>query len=519
MQFTSLEFLCLFLPLTGLLYFILGRANPRWGIVWLTAASLFFYAWWRPGYLLLLGGSILVNYWTGRWLMKLEDEGRPGPARRVLAAGLVFNVLLLGYYKYFGFLTQNVDRIFGSHFPVPEIMLPLGISFFTFTQIAFLVDAYQGKVREVSGVNYTLFVSYFPHLMAGPILHHQEMMPQFARPEAARLRWSNIGVGLSLFTMGLAKKVLVADNVAPYADRVFTAVAQGGKVGIVEAWGGALAFTLQLYFDFSGYSDMAIGLSRLFGIRLPLNFNSPYKARDIIDFWRRWHMTLSRFLRDYVYIPLGGNRHGTARRHVNLLATMLLGGIWHGAGWTFLVWGGLHGLYLVANHAWNHATGQEHPRPRPPAPWRRLVAGALTFVCVTVGWVVFKSPDMASLGRYLSCMADPARLGLPWGWRDHLGALQHVLPFHHHVGKIWHGLPEPALVIPALLAVVWFFPNSQQIFGRYRPALGFPRAEAAAWPRWKPVWYWALVLGALALACLLILITSQDSLPFLYFRF
>jgi D-alanyl-lipoteichoic acid acyltransferase DltB (MBOAT superfamily) len=265
----------------------------------------------------------------------------------LLASAIAVNLILLGYFKYANFFADNLNHFAGTALPIGQVILPLGISFFTFTQIAFLVDTYQGKVKEFNFVHYTLFVTYFPHLIAGPVLHHKEMMPQFAKRNVCHLNWDNVAVGLSIFVLGLAKKVLIADSLAEFATPIFSAVAAGGQPMLFEAWIGALAYTLQLYFDFSAYSDMAIGISLMFNVRLPMNFNSPYKATSIIDFWRRWHMTLSRFLRDYLYIPLGGSRNGKAQRYLNLMITMLLGGLWHGAGWTFVIWGGLHGFYWL----------------------------------------------------------------------------------------------------------------------------------------------------------------------------
>ncbi|HTP95841.1 MAG TPA: MBOAT family O-acyltransferase, partial [Burkholderiales bacterium] len=315
MLFNSYSFIFLFLPVTFCVFFWLGARRPLLAAGWLAVASLFFYGWWNPVYVALLAASIAFNYCVGLVLAS-DPSPRWAPARRtVLAFGVGGDLLLLAYYKYADFLLGSVNALAGSHLSLGQIILPLGISFFTFTQIAFLVDTYQGKVKEYNFVHYALFVTYFPHLIAGPVLHHKEMMPQFALPSVYRRNYSDIAIGLTFFAIGLFKKAVLADGAAPYANAVFSIAGSGQTVTLFEAWGGALAYTFQLYFDFSGYSDMAIGLSRLFGIRLPLNFDSPYKARNIIDFWRRWHMTLSRFLRDYLYFPLGGNRHGPARRY------------------------------------------------------------------------------------------------------------------------------------------------------------------------------------------------------------
>jgi alginate O-acetyltransferase complex protein AlgI len=269
-----------------------------------------FYGYWNPAYVGLLLASIFFNYGIGYALAREHDTDRNRRKNFILTAGIVADLLLLGYYKYANFFLDTTNRILDTGWTLQDILLPLGISFFTFTQIAFLVDAWSGKAREYNFIHYLLFVTYFPHLIAGPVLHHKEMMPQFARPETYRFSWDNMTIGLTIFTIGLFKKSVLADGVSPYANVAFHAADMGEKLDFLASWGGALAYTAQLYFDFSGYSDMAIGLSRMFGIVLPLNFNSPYKATNIIDFWRRWHMTLSRFLRDYLYIPLGGNRKG-----------------------------------------------------------------------------------------------------------------------------------------------------------------------------------------------------------------
>jgi alginate O-acetyltransferase complex protein AlgI len=338
MLFNSFGFLFMYLPVVLAGHLALARWSPRWTAAWLALASLFFYGYWDARYLPLLMASIIFNFWTAR-RMTASTAHR----KRWLVFALAANLALLGYYKYANFLLWQDWAI----------VLPVGISFFTFTQIAFLVDCYRASAGEYRLVHYILFVSYFPHLIAGPVLHHKEMMPQFDRqpqPDTA-----DFAVGLSIFVVGLAKKVLLADPISVLVGPVFTL---GAQPQLVEAWIGALAYSFQLYFDFSGYSDMAIGLSRMLGVKLPLNFNSPYRAANISEFWRRWHMTLSRFLRDYLYVPLGGNRDGARRRYRNLMLTMLLGGLWHGAGWTFVVWGGLHGVYLVLHHGWQARGGK-----------------------------------------------------------------------------------------------------------------------------------------------------------------
>ncbi|HZG74640.1 MAG TPA: MBOAT family protein [Paenibacillus sp.] len=397
MLFNSYEFIFLFLPLSFACYFLLLRARTMLpGLLFLTAASLFFYGWWNPRYLLLLLASIGFNYVCGRMLARLSPS--VSRARNaLLAGGIAGNVILLAYYKYAAFLVAVAADATGLELTWRTVVLPLGISFFTFTQIAYLVDAYKGKAKEYSIVGYTLFVTFFPHLIAGPILHHADMMPQFSDDRNRRWNWSNIYKGTYLFCVGLAKKVIVADSFATYADAGFEKA-----TGFADAWVASLAFTFQLYFDFSGYSDMAVGAALLFNIRLPQNFNSPYRSTNIREFWNRWHITLGRFLRDYIYIPLGGNRKGGGRTARNLMATFLIGGLWHGAGWTFIAWGALHGAGQIVYRLWSKA-GRQLP------PW---LAWCVTFLFVNVGWVLFRAESLPQALRLLRGMAGMNGSGL-----------------------------------------------------------------------------------------------------------
>lgn len=397
MLFNSYSFIFLFLPIVILGFFQLARFHHAYSAAWLAIASLFFYGYWNPAYVGLLLGSIVCNYAFGMWIAKAGVQHAPTRKKHVLIVAITVNLLLFAYYKYANFFLASANTLTGSSLSLGDIILPLGISFFTFTQIAFLVDTYQGKVKEYNFIHYVLFVTYFPHLIAGPVLHHKDMMPQFAHASTYHINWVNVATGILLFTLGLCKKVLWADSIAPYATAIFDGVNHGFAVGmlptIYEAWSVALSYTLQIYFDFSGYTDMALGIALMFNIRLPINFNSPYKSTSIIEFWRRWHITLSTFLRDYLYIPLGGNRLGKLRRYGNLIATMLLGGLWHGAGWTFVVWGALHGAYLTLNHLWRESVSERFFRWLPN--WIGSLAGGLiTFVAVVAAWVVFRAEDM-----------------------------------------------------------------------------------------------------------------------------
>lgn len=494
MLFTSAQFIFLFLPVVLAGFFAIGRFNRQLAAAWLTLASLFFYGYWDAKYVVLLLTSIGMNYSLGYVLQTSSGERRK---TFILAAGVGANLLLLGYYKYTNFIVANVAALTGLDWTIDQIILPLGISFFTFTQIAFLVDARRGEARELNSIHYALFVTYFPHLIAGPILHHKQMMPQFGRRETYSPTLENIVVGLTIFLIGLFKKLVLADEVAPFATAVFDAAAAGKALSFQEAWVGALAYTLQLYFDFSGYSDMAIGLSRLFGIQLPINFNSPYKALSIIDFWRRWHITLSTFLRDYLYISLGGSRRGEARRYLNLFLTMLLGGIWHGAGWTFVVWGVLHGGYLVVNHGWRALCTRLRIAPKGPL-WT-VACWLLTFIAVVVAWVYFRAPSLAAAHAILSVMANP--------WQ--MAAAPALAP-----AKAW-------LLCALLLAIALVMPNTQQFMASFRPGWEFRgQGTQPGWWRWRPGGAFAFYVGGLGAAVVLTSIWSTQTIrEFLYFQF
>jgi alginate O-acetyltransferase complex protein AlgI len=511
--FNSYPFLFGFLPVVLIGFIWIGRRSQTLAALWLAAASIFFYGWWNIQYVPLLAGSILFNYGMGQAIHLTRS-------RAVLTFAIAVNLALLAYCKYANFFIDNFNDLLGLHITFARVLLPIGVSFFTFTQIAYLMDTWSGTVREYRLVHYFLFVTYFPHLVAGPVLHHRQMMPQFCEPATYRLRWENIALGATIFAIGLAKKVVIADGIAAYATPMFDAAANGDPVFLFEAWIGALAYTLQLYFDFSGYSDMAIGLSRMFNIKLPLNFDSPYKAVNMIEFWRRWHMTLSQFLRDYLYIPLGGNRKGGARRYANLMITMLLGGLWHGAGWTFVVWGGLHGFYLMVNHGWR-ALLQRMALPLDGGSRAaRLASGALTFAAVVVAWVFFRAADIGSGLYVLKSMAGwngvslPVSLAqAPWlAWVADRGAVFEGLLTNTHAGA-----GQATLCIALLLIAVWLLPNTQQLTRDFDPASAPIQAPSALRAlKWRPDLRWAVFTGgALALG---VLALSRVS-AFLYFQF
>ncbi len=500
MLFSSYTFLFQFLPATVLAFAAARRHSPRAGIMVLVGASLFFYGAWRPVYLLLFAASVAVNFALG---LRMEDPLR---RRGTGTFGVALNLAGLGYFKYTNFIFDSLNTLTGAPLPFVNIILPLGISFFTFQQIAYLVDVMRGARVERDIVSYTLFVSFFPHLIAGPLVHHAEMIPQFKRGRTGRSAVL-AARGLAIFAAGLFKKVVIADNLAQFVSPVFAHLDAGGGVTTSWAWLATLAYTLQIYFDFSGYSDMAIGLALLFGIRLPVNFRSPYQATSIIEFWRRWHITLSRFLRDYLYIPLGGNRLGEQRRYVNLLVTMLLGGLWHGAGWNFLVWGGLHGLYLGINHLWRGWRGSK-PEASIAGLMVKGAGWAITFFAVVVAWVFFRTKTAAGAWQMLQGL-----FGAEAGSSAYASpGILRLMDLPMLVGEERLLLIGGGAVALAL-AMALCLPNVPQLF-RYREYRRAP--ERAAWVRWRPNPAWAL-LSALALA--ISLFGMWQRLEFLYFQF
>jgi D-alanyl-lipoteichoic acid acyltransferase DltB (MBOAT superfamily) len=508
MLFNSYQFLFIFLPVALCGFFLLGRFSRPYAAAWLALASLFFYGYWSVKYVPLLLGSVLFNYLAGRYLTR---HSKAAVGRGALTLAIAVNLALLGFYKYTDFFLSTVNDLAITHLPLLHIALPIGISFFTFTQIAFLVDAYRSQAREYRFAHYLVFVTYFPHLIAGPILHHAEIMPQFELAETYRSSARAFSIGLTVFAIGLAKKVLIADNLGLLATPIFDAAHAGVTIRFVAAWGAVLAYAFQLYFDFSGYSDMAIGISKLFGIDLPINFNSPYRSANIIEFWQRWHMTLSRFLRDYLYFPLGGNRRGKARRYVNLMITMLLGGLWHGANYTFLIWGGIHGAYLTINHAWR-ATGV---RWMSGSVFGKLISGAFTFLAVTIAWVFFRSEDLKSALNMLQGMSGFHGLAVHEG--SALGSLAArwfpgmLVTSEGGFQALVHVEAVTLLYSFAAAALVaWTMPNTRQIAYRIEHAfdgIGGRFFYLRAFP---------VYVGVLLVATLL---QMQEVSPFLYFQF
>jgi alginate O-acetyltransferase complex protein AlgI len=527
MLFNSPIFLFAFLPATVGLYVLLRQFyGPRAVLGLLLGTSLLFYGWWNPLYLPLLGGIAVFNFIVARWITAQRLVGRADRVRLLLIFGIVVDVLMLGYFKYTDFLIDTANTAFHTDFMLQHILLPLGISFFTFQKIAYLVDSARGEVAEHDFLEYCFFVMFFPQLLAGPITHHSEIFSQIKGPWAFAIKPSNFMLGLTIFVIGLFKKVVLADGFAPSVASVYDAAA-GQTLDFFTAWQGAIAFKFQLYFDFSGYSEMALGAARLFGIQLPLNFNSPYRALNVVDFWRRWHMTLSRFLRDYVYIPLGGNRRGTARLYFNLLVTMAISGLWHGAAWHFAFWGMLQGAAMVTNHAWRSVW-----RPI-DSWWSHTIARLVTFLVLTAVLVMHRAPTMdAAMGVYRGMV------NLPESWQDQFG------PAAAALGWVGIRFDSPAVEPDQLhliawlifwLAVVWFLPNTQQLLARWHPAYNYgiferqrdlPLIERLRLPSFVPVPRWRLewrpnAIGAAFIGILvaLAILNLTHVSEFLYFRY
>ncbi len=527
MLFNSYLFLFLFLPIALGGYYLLGAVRLRWAALWLCLTSFVFYGWWNPRFVVLLAASILFNYVVSLYI--LRQAGQKRRQGWTVAFGVASNLLLLIYYKYLVTLLGALQGL-GLHADSPDgILLPLGISFFTFTQIGYLLDCRAGLVSSPSLLKHTLFVTFFPHLIAGPVLHHKEMMPQFAEPENYRFKAENLSIGGALFVMGLAKKVLLADSIAPYADEGFAATA---GLQFWGAWATSLAYAMQLYFDFSGYSDMALGLAKMFGIRFPLNFNSPYKAACIIDYWARWHMTLTRYLTAYLYYPLAmqisrwRSRRGlpvgsvgsrTPMGFVLMIATptlytMALAGVWHGAGLQFFIYGVLHGAYLCVNHAWRIVVG---PRLKPKRAWTqwlwRSSCVLVTFVAVVVAFAFFRASGVQDATALLQGMAGLHGFEA-WQWPG--------LVLHEVGGfegwRLLLGRHLLVLYLSLMLLIVWLAPNTHQILGRFSPALARADEARLPWLRWKPTLPWLAVLVVTLFFCLIHL---HRETRFLYFQF
>lgn len=463
MLFNSFEFLFLFLPVTLLVYFVMLRHRLTIAArSWLLFASLFFYSWWNVKYLPLILGSILFNYTIGGLLAEYGEEGSRKISRKsIFVTGLAANILLLCWFKYMDFFIDTANSTLGAELPLLKIVLPLGISFFTITQIAFLVDAYEGLVEERNLLNYALFVTFFPHLLAGPILHHSEMMPQFERLRNKVVNWKNLYLGIALFFLGLFKKVVLADSFSVWASAGFETTE---PLTLIPAWLASLSYTFQLYFDFSGYSDMAVGIGWMFNISLPVNFNSPYKATGMIDFWKRWHITLTNFVTTYLYTPIlrafGSITFG--RSLVAIFMAMLISGFWHGAGWTFIIWGGMHGAGLVLNHVWKKR------KLKMPA-W---LGWLITFNFVNISFVFFRSKSVDGALSILEGMAGLNGVMLHKSLAKFTVLNKFGISFGGWLDAI-KGNDQTWIMVLIALLIVLFWKNTMEIIDRLRPAWGW----------------------------------------------
>ena len=519
MLFNSLSFILLFLPLSLVAYYLATQIGKTASVLSLVIASLVFYCWWNPTFLVLLLASIAVNYSCGSII--LREKTSSAVKSSALYFTIAANLLALFYYKYFDTVIHGLES-YGIMTPLhgSAILLPLGISFFTFTQIGYLLDCKAGVTKGNNLLDYMLFVTFFPHLIAGPILHYREMERQFADPNTYQLKHENCSVGLSIFIMGLAKKVLIADYFMTLANHLFS---HPDNVGMVCAWAGTLSYMLQLYFDFSGYSEMAIGLALIFGIRFPANFNSPYKAHSIIDFWQRWHMTLTRYLTLYLYNPMalwitrkrvmqGKPIAREAVSHIGgfvsmivvpIFFTMILAGIWHGAGLQFMIFGLLHACYLSINHAWRifHPTTPTN-RPDDSCWYQSLWKAGLTMLAVMIAQIFFRA---ASTHDALVILGNISGVS---GIINH----EHMLVFHKMKGlTLW-------TPITLILGFLWVFtmPNVLQVTAAYKPSLSNIAASTQSRLAWAPNRLWACALGLIAAITILAITGTTE---FVYFQF
>ena len=545
MLFNSYIFIFVFLPITFLGMLWAARHKQQSAVLWLGIASLVFYAAWNPIFVGLLLATIIFNYAIAKKIDSLRIETKTEACKALLIGAICINLFVLGYFKYTNFFIGALSDITSTPITPLDILLPLGISFFTFTQIAFLVDVSRGFASEHNFTRYLLFVTYFPHLIAGPVLHHKQMMPQFANPENFRFNYENVCVGLSIFILGLAKKVFLADSFGEIANPVFNAGGTTTSLNFFEAWVGALSYTLQLYFDFSAYSDMAIGLSLIFNIRLPLNFNSPFKAKSVIDFWQRWHMSLTKYIGEYLYTPislklmrLGLGKHFLLEALYTLvlptLITFFIIGFWHGANYTFIVFGLLHGCYLIINHWWR-AFKKKHRLPAQGTRISRLCSCGLTYLCVVIALVFFRADTLQSALEICSAMLGLHGISLPSTIASQFAIATSSLGF---TGITFDGIfPNKLLqqsywyIFSLLLlghVIVWGLPNIHQMMQPYKIAcedLGArplvkrkPLDGILRWLTWQGNFIWASALGALFFAVLLALASNKPS-SFLYYQF
>jgi alginate O-acetyltransferase complex protein AlgI len=542
MLFNSYEFIFVFLPVTLGVFFAVGTMSRAWALRWIILASLCFYAWWRPFNVLIIVPSVLINFVLARTLEQLYKQKSRGLSNAVFVLGIAFNVAFLGYFKYTNFAVSTVNDVFGTSLVLSHIILPLGISFITFQLIAFLIDVRGRRVESFTLQDFCLFVLFFPQLIAGPIVHYREMIPQFHRASYV-LDKDNVSVGVTLFAFGLFKKVFLADSIAPLITPIYNQAASGDTISFLPAWVAAIGFTFQIYFDFSGYTDMALGAARFLGIRLPVNFNSPLRASSIIDFWLRWHVSLTRFLTAYIYNPVAlaltrrrltkgrsgfGGRNTTFGAFVQVLMfptmlTMFVSGVWHGAGYTFILWGLLHGAYLTINHGWR-LIGKELWLDRESyTRFMKPIGFALTFTCVAASMVVFRASTIHAAVELLKGMIGLNGLALPASIFDSLGPLAEWLHYAGIVRGLGSGINMEmiAIWVPFLALISLACPNTLQILARYEPALGVqPSPRESGVVEKVLVWNASVAWGiALAVVAAIGILHLGGQSEFLYWQF
>jgi alginate O-acetyltransferase complex protein AlgI len=513
MLFNSYIFIFVFLPITLFVFNLISKTKKTNLLIsWMITASLFFYGWWNIYYLWLIIFSAIFNYSVACCLLKINKKYKSF----LLIFGIAVNLGLLSYFKYYNFFLENMAFFFENQIFLETIILPLGISFFTFQQIAFLVDVYKGIKKNYKFLPYFLFVTFFPQLIAGPIVYHNQLIPQFLQKEIFGIKSKNLVIGFVIFTLGLFKKVILADNAAVYVNLIFGAAETNFNISFLDAWSGALFYTFQLYFDFSGYSDMAVGLARMFGIIIPINFYSPYKSTSIIEFWRRWHITLSSFLKNYLYFPLGGGRLGTNRKMINIMITMILGGLWHGAGWLFLLWGAIHGLFIVINHTWNIYFNLKL--------WF-IFKWFITFLAVVFAWVPFRCESVEGLINMWSGM-----IGLN-GFLIHESYLN-IFEKQNFIKYLFKFINfeiandnliidfNGIILICLLLSITLFMPNTSQFMSRFTNYNFKFKSDLFKNHTkiffWKPNLLWSLLIAFLFCIAVLNLYGVSE---FLYYQF
>lgn len=513
MLFNSYEFIFIYLPILVFTMYLLSKfKNFNLTLGALVFFSLVFYAYWNPLYLLLLIPLAMINYYLAYWIIKISEKKYYSFNKILLIFGLTLDISVLCYFKYMNFFIGIYSDISRTEIHHLNIILPLGISFFIFQKIAYLIDAYRGEVKNKSLLNFLFFVSFFPQLIAGPIVHHKDIIPQLDNKDALKISSKNITLFITIFSIGLSKKILFADNISQFSSPIFNSISNGYAPNFLEAWIGALSYSMQIYFDFSGYCDMAIALGLLFGIKLPLNFNSPYKSLNIIDFWRRWHMTLSKFLRDYVYIILGGNKNGGVRRYINLFITMLVGGFWHGANWTFIIWGALHGLFLIVNHTWRFVTTNKKYFEFNNIIFK-IFSFAITYLSVVIAWVFFRSENINSAIVMIKSMFLFNEISLPIGLAGKFQFFsQQKINFH---GVTELGLQEAVISLVILHLIVFTMPNTQEIIGYYE-ITNKKSNIILKYLNWKPNLKWCLIMVILTMFTILKVSAVSE---FIYFQF